>query len=218
VRSLQTRVVLATLHGTAQALSVWLSEPDSSSRRLEAECRRNVEVMWLLERLYPDHKSIAEFRRVHRDAVTSAGAELVRFAKSCGLIRGEWIAVDGSKFRAVASVDSNRERIALQRYLDGVDKADEEQLLLATAERFPAGPSSIPVRRCFEPNGVSHKSDQVEADGMDEEQATTKARETDRRERRQRRSRRLRWGLICRVAGGRAGPGRRWISCGRRVR
>jgi transposase len=105
-----------------------------SSRRLEAECRRNVEVMWLLERLYPDHKSIAEFRRVHRDAVTSAGAELVRFAKSCGLIRGEWIAVDGSKFRAVASVDSNRERIALQRYLDGVDKANEEQLLLATAE------------------------------------------------------------------------------------
>jgi transposase len=99
-----------------------------SSRRLEAECRRNVEVMWLLERLYPDHKSIAEFRRVHRDAVTSAGAELVRFAKSCGLIRGEWIAVDGSKFRAVASVDGTSERIALQRYLDGADKADEEQL------------------------------------------------------------------------------------------
>jgi hypothetical protein len=65
---------------------------------------------------------------------------------------------------------------------------------------------------------VHRKSDQVEADGMDEEQATTKARETDRRERQQRRSRRLRWGLICRVAGGRAGPGRRWISCGRRVR
>jgi transposase len=59
-----------------------------SSRRLEAECRRNVELMWLLGRLYPDHKSIAEFRRVHREAVTAAGAELVRFAKSCGLIRG----------------------------------------------------------------------------------------------------------------------------------
>jgi transposase len=59
--------------------------------------------MWLLGRLYPDHKSITEFRRVHRDAVTAAGAALVRFAKSCGLIRGEWIAIDGSKFRAVAS-------------------------------------------------------------------------------------------------------------------
>jgi len=98
-----------------------------SSRRLEAECRRNVELMWLLGRLYPDHKSIAEFRRVHRDAITAAGAELIRFARGCGLIRGEWIAIDGSKFRAVASVDSTRERLALQRYLDSVEKADAEQ-------------------------------------------------------------------------------------------
>jgi transposase len=97
-----------------------------SSRRLEAECRRNVELMWLLERLYPDHKSIAEFRRMHRDAVMAAGAELVRFAKSCGLIRGEWIAIDGSKFRAVASIDTVRERLTLQRYLDSLEKADEE--------------------------------------------------------------------------------------------
>ncbi len=64
---------------------------------------------------------------MHRDAVTAAGAELVRFARGCGLIQGEWIAIDGSKFRAVASVDSTRERIALQRYLDSVEKADEEQ-------------------------------------------------------------------------------------------
>jgi transposase len=100
-----------------------------SSRRLEAESRRNVELMWLLGRLYPDHKSIAEFRRMHRDAVTAAGAELVRFARDFGLIRGEWIAIDGSKFRAVASVDSTRERLALQRYLDSVEKADKEQQL-----------------------------------------------------------------------------------------
>src|SRR5258707_5696943 len=98
-----------------------------SSRRLEAECRRNVELMWLLGRLYPDHKSIAEFRRMHPDAVTAAGVELIRFARGCGLIRGEWIAIDGSKFRAVASVNSTRERLALQRYLDSVEKADGEQ-------------------------------------------------------------------------------------------
>jgi transposase len=98
-----------------------------SSRRLEAECRRNIELMWLLGRLYPDHKSIAEFRRMHRDAVVAAGAELVRFARGCGLIRGEWIAIDGSKFRAVASIDSTRERLTLQRYLDSIEKADEEQ-------------------------------------------------------------------------------------------
>ena len=98
-----------------------------SSRRLEAECRRNVELMWLLGRLCPDHKSIAEFRRLHRDAITAAGAELVRFARECGLIRGEWIAIDGSKFRAAASIDATRERMELQRYLDKIEKADEEQ-------------------------------------------------------------------------------------------
>ncbi len=86
-----------------------------SSRRLETECRRNIELMWLLGRLYPDHKSISEFRRLHREAIVRAGAELVRFARGCGLIRGEWIAIDGSKFRAVASVDATRERIELQR-------------------------------------------------------------------------------------------------------
>jgi transposase len=98
-----------------------------SSRCLEVECRRNVELMWLLGRLYPDHKSIAEFRRMHREAVTGAGAELVRLARSCGLIRGEWIAIDGTKFRAVASADSVLERQALEKYLDRMEKADEEQ-------------------------------------------------------------------------------------------
>jgi len=98
-----------------------------SSRRLEAECRRNLELIWLLGRLYPDHKSISEFRRLHSESVTGAGAELVRFAQSVGLIRGEWIAIDGTKFRAVSSADSVREREALRHYLEGMDKADAEQ-------------------------------------------------------------------------------------------
>ncbi|HEY1577478.1 MAG TPA: transposase, partial [Terracidiphilus sp.] len=63
----------------------------------------------------------------HAEAVTAAGAALIRFARSCGLIRGEWIAIDGSKFRAVASIDTVRERVALQRYLDNLEKADAEQ-------------------------------------------------------------------------------------------
>jgi IS5 family transposase len=85
--------------------------------------------MWLLGRLYPDHKSIAEFRRVHRVAVTNAGAALVQFARSCGLIRGEWIVIDGSKFRAVANGNSIRDRDALRRYLDDMEQADAEQQL-----------------------------------------------------------------------------------------
>src|SRR5436189_6188100 len=61
-----------------------------SSRRLEAECRR----------------SIAEFRRMHKEAVAKTGAELVRLARAVGLVRGEWVAIDGSKFRAVASASA----------------------------------------------------------------------------------------------------------------
>jgi hypothetical protein len=97
-----------------------------SSRRLETECQRNVEVMWLLGRLVPDYKSIAEFRRMHREAVTEAGVELVRFARSVGLVRGEWVAIDGSKFQSVSSADRVREREALKRYLDQLERADEQ--------------------------------------------------------------------------------------------
>lgn len=100
-----------------------------SSRRLEAECARNVEVMWLLGRLVPDHKSIAEFRRLHREAVTEAGAELIRFARSIGLVRGEWVAIDGSKFRAVSSCQSVHERKALERYLEQMEEADAEEAM-----------------------------------------------------------------------------------------
>jgi transposase len=98
-----------------------------SSRRLEAECQRNVEVMWLLGRLVPDHKSIAEFRRLHREAVTEAGAELVRIARSVGLVRGEWVAIDGSKFQAVSSARSVAERESVKRYLDAVESADAQE-------------------------------------------------------------------------------------------
>jgi transposase len=98
-----------------------------SSRRLEAECQRNVEVMWLLGRLQPDYKSIAEFRRMHREAVKQAGAKLVKLAREAGLVRGEWVAIDGSKFRAVSSAARVKERDAMQRYLEAMDAADAQE-------------------------------------------------------------------------------------------
>lgn len=98
-----------------------------SSRRLEAECQRNIELMWLLGRLRPDHKSIAEFRRLHREGVVKTGAELIAFARAVGLVKGEWIAIDGSKFRAVSSVNSVHERLALERYLERLESADSEE-------------------------------------------------------------------------------------------
>jgi transposase len=97
-----------------------------SSRRLESECRRNIELMWLLGRLAPDHKTIAEFRRMHREGVTAAGAELVRLARSVGLVKGEWVAIDGSKFHTVSSERSVRERQALERYLEQLEQTDQQ--------------------------------------------------------------------------------------------
>jgi len=97
-----------------------------SSRRLESECRRNIELMWLLGRLAPDHKTIAEFRRMHREGVTAAGAELVRLARSVGLVKGEWVAIDGSKFHTVSSMRSVRDREALERYLEQLEQTDQQ--------------------------------------------------------------------------------------------
>ena len=98
-----------------------------SSRRLEAECKRNVEVMWLLGRLQPDHKSIAEFRRQNSVALTDTCAALVGFARAVGLVRGEWVAIDGSKFQAVSSAAQVAEREAAKRYLDRLDAADQQE-------------------------------------------------------------------------------------------
>lgn len=98
-----------------------------SSRRLEAECKRNVEVMWLLGRLQPDHKSIAEFRRRNSVALTESCAALVRLAREVGLVRGEWIAIDGSKFQAVSSATRVAEREAAKRYLERLEAADQQE-------------------------------------------------------------------------------------------
>lgn len=109
-----------------------------SSRRLERECQRNIELMWLLHRLTPDHKTIAEFRRCNASPLRQAGAEFVRFCAEAGLIRGEWVAVDGTKFQAVASgkaILDAAQRAELQaklerritQYLQELETADQQQ-------------------------------------------------------------------------------------------
>ena len=109
-----------------------------SSRRLERECHRNVEVMWLLGRLVPDHKTIAEFRRANGKGLRAACAAFVRFCRNAGLLGGEWVAIDGSKFQAVASNDKavmrkqlKREQAKLEEriaaYLAELDRCDREE-------------------------------------------------------------------------------------------
>lgn len=109
-----------------------------SSRRLERECKRNVEVMWLLSRLAPDFKTIADFRRINRDGFVNVCRAFVRFCAQAELLGGERVAIDGSKFQAVAArrrvvtpetlakeERKLQERIA--QYLKSLDEADREE-------------------------------------------------------------------------------------------
>lgn len=93
-----------------------------SSRRLEAECQRNVEVMWLLGRLAPDFKTIADFRRDNSAAFVATCRAFVRFCRAAGMIGGDLVAIDGSKFQAVAS---NRKHITPRKLQQREAKLDK---------------------------------------------------------------------------------------------
>src|SRR5205823_1014210 len=108
-----------------------------SSRRLEREAGRNLEVMWLLGRLAPDHKTIADFRKDHGAALRKVCARLVELCRDMGLLTTTSVAIDGSKFKAVNNRDKNftrakveRRRAQLEesvaRYLSQLDTADRQ--------------------------------------------------------------------------------------------
>jgi len=78
-----------------------------SSRRLETESKRNVEVMWLLKKLTPDHKTIARFRHDNCAALKNVFRDFVKLCLRLGLYGRELAAIDGSKFKAVNSIDRN---------------------------------------------------------------------------------------------------------------
>ena len=78
-----------------------------SSRRLEAESKRNLEVIWLLGKLSPDHKTIARFRHDNSKALKNVFRDFVRLCVRLGLYGKELLAVDGSKFKAVNSRKRN---------------------------------------------------------------------------------------------------------------
>ena len=108
-----------------------------SSRRLEREAGRNLEVMWLLGRLAPDHKTIADFRKDNGGAIKKVCARFVELCRRMGLLSKASVAIDGSKFKAVNNRDKNftsakieRRRKQLEesvsRYLGQLDTADRQ--------------------------------------------------------------------------------------------
>jgi len=106
-----------------------------SSRRLEREAGRNLEVIWLLKRLTPDDKTIADFRKDNGPAIRRVCAQFVALCRDMGLLTKASVAIDGSKFKAVNTRDKNftkgkveRRRAQLEesvaRYLAQLDTAD----------------------------------------------------------------------------------------------
>src|SRR5215813_6850435 len=117
-----------------------------SSRRLEREAGRNVEVMWLTGRLAPDHKTIADFRKDNGRAIRQVCARFVALCRTMGLFAEASVAIDGSKFKAVNNRDKNFTRAkmarrmeqseeSVARYLHQMDSADRQEPSLANTTK-----------------------------------------------------------------------------------
>jgi len=99
-----------------------------SSRRLEVEAQRNIELMWLTGRLAPDFKTIADFRKDNGEAIRLVCREFVMLCKKLNLLSDKLVAIDGSKFKAVNSRDRNFTRAKMKRRLEAVESAIERYL------------------------------------------------------------------------------------------
>ena len=108
-----------------------------SSRRLEKECSRNLEVIWLMKRLAPDFKTLADFRKDNTEAIKGACQAFIQFCRQADLLTGRLVAIDGSKFKAAASKDKattrkhllihrQRQEELIKKYLDQLAAEDGE--------------------------------------------------------------------------------------------
>jgi transposase len=99
-----------------------------SSRRLETECHRNIEVLWLLRTLKPDFKTIADFRRDNRAAFRAVFRQFVLLCRRLNLYGRELLAVDGTRIKAVNNKDRNFTRSSLREFIRRADERLEDYL------------------------------------------------------------------------------------------
>jgi len=110
-----------------------------SSRRLEREAQRNVELMWLTGRLAPDFKTIADFRKNNGEAIRLVCREFVMLCRKLKLFTAAFVAIDGSKFKAVNNRDRNFTKAKMRRRLQQIDESIERYLgQIASADRQEA--------------------------------------------------------------------------------
>ena len=115
-----------------------------SSRRLECEAGRNVELMWLTGRLAPDFKTIADFRRDNGKAIRKVCSQFVMLCRQVGLLDGGVVAIDGSKFKAVNNRDKNFTPTKMKRRMEDIEASIARYLskLDAADRNEPALPAS----------------------------------------------------------------------------
>lgn len=94
-----------------------------SSRRLEAETHRNLEVIWLMRKLRPDHKTIAEFRRVHPKQLKQVTRDFLKLCRELELLDGTLVLIDGTKLRAQNSLDRNYTANQLAKQLKEIERS-----------------------------------------------------------------------------------------------
>ena len=99
-----------------------------SSRRLEAECHRNIEVIWLLRTLKPDFKTIADFRADNRKAFRAVFRRFVVLCRELNLFGRELLGVDGTRIKAVNNKDRNFTKNSLEKFIKAVDERLDEYL------------------------------------------------------------------------------------------
>ena len=129
-----------------------------SSRRLEREAMRNIEVHWLIDQVTPAFKTIADFRKDHREAIVEVCRAFIRFCRGQRLVGGALVAIDGTKIEAVASrkkvitpaslakqIEAIDARIA--EYLAAMDAADREEATQAEPTNVPAALALLRNRR-----------------------------------------------------------------------
>lgn len=131
-----------------------------SSRRLEAETHRNIEVIWLLRHLKPDFKTIADFRRDNRAAFKTVFREFVVLCRQLDLFGRELVAVDGTRIKAVNNKTRNFTRASLAKFIQDADekiagymKRLDEEMPMKTARRASVpGVGQAAVRAAVQAN------------------------------------------------------------------
>jgi transposase len=119
-----------------------------SSRRLERECQRNIEVIWLTGQLAPDFKTIADFRKDNGRAIREVCREFVALCRKLDLLSVASVAIDGSKFKAVNARDKNFTEAKMKRRLERIDESIARYLSqLETADRHGDAVPAAKVER-----------------------------------------------------------------------